>query len=122
MERAGYDVLIGAVAVVVAFVYALAPELPGLVLTGLLVAILFFTAFAVSMLAARRLPRLAVILIPATVVVGWTHLVWSPWVLRVGRSETHLSSELSTLIALVFLYELASSRYRKRHERKESVV
>ena len=100
------------------FVFTVARGLPGLALTGLMFSVLFLSALAVSTLPSSRLPRLALILIPATVVVTWVQLVWSPWVLQVDPGETHLSADLSTLIALVFLYELASSRYRKRdHER-----
>ena len=106
-----------ALTVAVLFVLTLARGLPGLALTGLMFSVLFLTALAVSTLSPDRLPRLAVILIPVTVVVSWVQLVWSPWVLRVDRGEAHLSAELSTVIALVFLYELASSRYRKRRAR-----
>ena len=117
--RVRYEVLTGSMALTVAvlFVFTLARGLPGLALTGLMFSILFLAALAVSSLPPDRLPRLAVILIPVTVVVSWVQLVWSPWVLRVDRVEAHLSAELSTVIALVFLYELASSRYRKRRVR-----
>jgi hypothetical protein len=76
--------------------------------------VLFAAALVVAVAPANRLPRIALILIPTALVVTWVQLVWSPWVLRVDRGEVHLTAELSTLIALVFLYELASSRYRKR--------
>ncbi|CAN5748614.1 hypothetical protein BH23CHL2_BH23CHL2_14650 [soil metagenome] len=114
--RPRYELLSGAAAlgIVVLFLWGIAGELPGLALTGLMLFVLFLAALAVSTTPADRLPRVALILIPTTVVVAWVQLVWSPWVLRVDRGDTHLSAELSTLIALVFLYELASSRYRKR--------
>ncbi len=116
LARVRYEVMTGSMALTIAvlFVWTLARGLPGLALTGLMLSILFLSAMAVSLSPDSRLPRVAIILIPATVVVTWVQLVWSPWVLRVDRGETHLTSELSTLIALVFLYELASSRYRKR--------
>jgi hypothetical protein len=121
LGRLRYEVLTGAAALFVAvlFLWTLATDLPGLALTGLMIAVLFLAALAVSTAPAERLPRLAVILLPATAVVTWVQLVWSPWVLRVDRGDAALTTELSTLIALVFLYELASSRYRKRRERLE---
>ncbi len=108
-----WEVLGGAAAlsVVVLFLWLFATSVPGLIL-GLMMAVLFAGVLAVSVTPAIRLPGIALILIPATIVVAW--------VLRVDRGDTHLSTELSTLIVLVFLYELASSRYRKRHARSDS--
>ncbi len=122
LAQARYEIATGSMALTIAvlFVFTLARGLPGLALTGLMMSILFLAAMAVSLSPANRLPRIAIILIPATIVVTWVQLVWSPWVLRVDRGETHLSAELSTLIALVFLYELASSRYRQRGSRGSS--
>lgn len=111
-----YEILtaIATLAMVVLFLWGIVGELPGLVLTGLMLVVLFLAALAMSSVPADRLPRVALIVIPSTIVVAWVQLVWSPWVLRVDRGEVHLSAEISSLIALVFLYELASSRYRKR--------
>lgn len=124
LERVRYEILSGAVALVVvlAFLWGIAQDLPGLILTGVMALVLFTGAFIVSVAPANRLPRIAIILIPATVVVTWVQLVWSPWVLRVDSGEVHLSSELSTLIALVFLYELAGSRYRKRQQAQDTTA
>ena len=119
LGRLPYELLTGSggLAIAVLFIWTIARDLPGLVLTGLMLVVLFVAALTVSSAPVDRMPRVALILIPATIVVSWVQLVWSPWVLRVDRGDVHLSTELSTLIALVFLYELASSRYRKRQRR-----
>ena len=118
LGRAGYELLTGSAALglVVLFLWGFVQDIPGLLLTAVMVTVLFVAAFVVSATPVAKLPRIALIMIPATVVVSWVQLVWSPWVLRVDRGDVALSTELSTLIALVFLYELASSRYRNRQK------
>lgn len=48
----------------------------------------------------------------------WVHLAWTPWVTRIEHSDASRTAEISTLIALIFLYELATARYRRQREKQ----
>lgn len=117
--RPGFEAATGilALALIVPYVWNVAPELPSIALSGLTILVLFIAALVVAKAPDPWLPRLALILIPVAAVTTWVHLAWTPWVTRIEHSDASRTAEISTLVALVFLYELATARYRRRREK-----
>jgi hypothetical protein len=119
----GFETATGilAMALIVPYVWNVAPDLPSIILCGLTIAILFIAALIVAKTPDPWLPRLALILIPVAAVTTWVHLAWTPWVTRIEHNDASRTAEISTLIALVFLYELATARYRRRREKQDQL-